>query len=312
MGIIRSLGCGLGILCASTLAGCRADQGTGQLRLLLGTGPHATRHLGSLDGHQFGRWLEVDPDPAARPGLEQACRLEQAGANEEAIAALSESIEDHPACAALFSARGALYVAAGFPRAGQANFQRAVDLAPSCTRSWFALGHACEILLLPRQALVALERAVSLGGEEAQLFLSLARVYRALGRRGQAARYYELALATGEPTGVDLLVEAAMLAREDRGQSAAVMAACAALESCCGVPLADEAWFQRTLLQASPGVRAGELAIEVQALEGAPEKFAGLMRNLLTALQLTDAETRDATRERLLSAEQDAGRRAAL
>lgn len=310
--IFRSPVLVLGALCAAAGAGCRTEHSTEELRLLLESSADFAPRPSFVVGHRFGRWLEVEPDPAARSALEEACLLEQTGATEEAIEVLNDALEDRPACAALLDARGALYVATGFPRAAAGDFQRAVALAPLCARSWFALGHAYEILSLTRQALDAFERAVSLGSRERLLFLSLARTYRSLGRRGQAAHHYELALARHEPAPTELLVEAALLASEDRARSATVDAMRDRLDSCRGTRLSDEAWLLRALLQESPGEEIEQVTTYVQALELEPDELAGLTAGLLTALQLVDPETKDAARERLLAAEPDETRRTAL
>ena len=150
----------LGVACVLALAGCQAS--TASLELDSARAPTTSTRSSPLEGHRFGGWLEVESDSVARPALEQACRLEQAGASEDAVAVLSRALVLHPASAALFAARGALCFSLGFPRAGAGDFERAVYLAPECAESWLALGHAYEKLALSHQAQQAFERAGSL------------------------------------------------------------------------------------------------------------------------------------------------------
>jgi tetratricopeptide (TPR) repeat protein len=295
---------------------CRLGRGlpveADDLRSLLQVDQAETARPSFVIGHRFGSWLEVEPDPAGRRALENACLLEQTGEIESAIAALSEVLESGLESASAFDARGALYLSSGFPRAAAGDFQRAVALAPQCARSWYALGHAYETLGLSRQALEALEHARDLGREDAGLFLSLARVYRCLGRSGLSARCYQRALpALGEPP-TEILVEAAALAIEDSARAAGVESLSERLESCRGTPLSNDAWFLRALLRELPGEPARNVAVTFQALEVAPAELADLTASLLLSVQLLDAETRQEARAELLAAERDEGRRSAL
>jgi tetratricopeptide (TPR) repeat protein len=262
-------------------------------------------------GHRFGGWLEVEPDAAAQATLERACLLEQSGAREEAIDLLGEALDDSSATAALFQARGALYLAAGFPRAAAGDFQRAVALEPARAACWFALGHAYETLGLANQALEALEHARGLGRLEGDLFLSLARVFTALGRSGAAARNYAAAREhLGELT-LEVAVEVAVLAAEPE-RAAAVETLRARLEDCLGLQLSADGWFLRALLRELPPDSPREIAATFRALEVAPEELETLTRSLMLVLQLLDGETRAAARDELLALAPDEARRAKL
>jgi len=299
-------------MCFVLALGCRAGHAGVELRSQIRVGPGEAPPPSFVLGHRFGRWLEVEPEPAARSALENACLVEQTGSAEDAIGVLSEAIDDVHGCASLFQARGALYLGTGFPRAAAGDFQRAVALAPEHAHGWYALGHAYEVLGLYHQALEALVHALDLGADQAALFLSLARVQRALGRAGMSARHYERALARSESMPAAVLVEVVILATEDSARAAGVEALRDRLETCKGVRLSDDAWLLRALVKELPGEPAENVGATFRALEVAPEELADLARGLLTALQLDDPETGAQALAELLAAEPDAQRRAAL
>jgi len=306
----RWLAVGLGVLGAATIVACRTGPEPESLHALQVVVAPGAPSLAL--GHRFGRWLAVEVDPAGQEALEQACLLEQKGESEHAIELLGEALKDVTSSAPLFLARGALYLAAGYPRAAAGDFQRAVDLAPDQADGWYALGHAYEVLGLSRQALEALERSLQLGGESGASQLSLARVYRTLGRLGQAARHYELALAQFAPPPTDLLIEAAVLTTEDSTRAPGVEALRERLESCEGVQLSDDAWLLRALLREVRGEPTTSVAATFHALEVGVEELVLLTRNLLIAQQLDDPETAAAARARVLAAVPDETRRTAL
>jgi len=298
-----------GAVCVALAMSCRTS-GDDDLRSQLQVSTDMRPSLAV--GHRFGRWLEVEPEPAARAALERACLTEQTGSAEDAITVLSEALEDVRGCASLYEARGALYLGTGFPRAAAGDFQRAVSLAPDHAHGWYALGHAYEVLGLVHQALEALERASSLDYDEAGLLLSLARVHRALGHMGMSARYYERALERLEGTPTEILVEAAVLTTEDSSRAACVEALRDRLESCSGTQLSDEAWLLRALVRELPGGPKENVGATFRALEVAPEELAALTKGILTAIQLDDPETSAEKLADLLAAEPDAQRRLAL
>jgi tetratricopeptide (TPR) repeat protein len=309
----------VGAVCVVLASGCRTSAEADGLRAAVHVAQSASAasagEPSAVAQHRFGRWLALEPDAVAVVVLERAAELDRGGLDEEAIALLGEALDEGPACASLLEARGALYVAAGFPRAAAGDFQRAVALAPERGSGWFALGHAYEVLGLSRQALEALERARGLGVDDADVHLSLARVNRALGWHGRSARHYELALARLAPeeaTPVALLAEATTLATEDAARFAAVEAQRERLESCRGEALSDDGWLLRALLDEMPGAPATEIAATFHALDAPPVELHHLTGNLLTACQLVDPATTNETRARLLSTEPDATRRAAL
>ena len=301
-----------GTMCFVLAQGCRASHERVELRSQIRVSASDLLRPSFVLGHRFGRWLEVEPEPAAQPALESACLVEQTGSAEDAIGLLSEAIEDMRDCASLFEARGALYLGTGFPRAAAGDFQRAVSLAPEQAHAWYALGHAYEVLGLYHQALEALERALDLGDDGAVLFLSLARVRHALGHAGLSARHYEQALARLEGIPTEVLVEAVVLATEDSARAAGVEVLRERLETCRGTQLSDDAWLLRALVKELPGEPAESVRATFRALEVAPHELAALTKGLLTALQLDDPETGASKLAELLAAEPDAQRRAAL
>jgi tetratricopeptide (TPR) repeat protein len=300
-----------GLLCFVLALGCQAS-GERDLRSQLLVSTDDMPAPSFVLGHRFGRWLAVEPEPAARSVLENACLVEQTGSAEDAIGVLNDAIDDRQDCASLFLARGALYLCTGFPRAAAGDFQRATSLAPGETRAWYALGHSYEELGLFHQALEALARARDLGDSGAPLFLSLARVYRGLERTGLAARNYELALARLDGTPSEILVEAVLLATEDPERAAGVEILRDRLETCSGVQLSDDAWLLRALVRELPGEPEESVRATFRALEVAPDELAALTRGLLAALQLDDPETAAQKLAELLAAERDPARRAAL
>ncbi len=304
------LSLGTGALWVGLAAGCRTSDQADDLRPLLRV--EETAGSSPAVEHRFGNWLAVEPDPAARSTLEQAGLLEQTGGCEEAIGVLTDELDGGRQCASAFEARGALYLATGFPRAAAGDFQRAVALAPERARGWFALGHAYETLGLFRQALEALEHARGLGYDDSGLYLSLARVQHALGQTGRAARSYQLALERSSELPREALVEAAVLAYEDPARAAAVEGLRDRLETCRGTPLSNDAWFLRALLRELPGEPTQEIAAALQALEIAPLELEALTGTLLTAVQLLDPETNAAARVAWLAVEPDPARRATL
>jgi len=291
------------------LAACQADPVAQELRARMDAGAAGPS---LVVGHRFGGRIAVEVDPESRAALEQACLLEQRGAIEPAIEVLSEAIEDFSRCGSLYEARGALYQTTGFPRAAAGDFLRATGLTPGRSQCWLALGQAYEALDLARQALEALEQAERLGEAGLGLQLSKARVLRALGRRGVAAQHYERALRALSELPLELQVEAAVLAGEDRSRANEIARLRDTLEACRGTPPSDEAWLLRSLLEESRGESPREVADAVRSLELPPEELERLTWNLLAAVQLSDAETRAAARTRLISAEPDPARRAAL
>ena len=300
--------CALG---AVTLAACRAgeERREPEMQLALASAPESVLTTSCLVGHQFGRWIEVAPTPAAQVDLERACALEQAGAVEEAIHVLGEALALRPDVAALYEARGALYFSSGFPRAASGDFQRATVLAPMRAMNWYALGQTYAALTLSRQALEALERAALLGLDTAELHLALARTYRSLGRRGPSAREYELAIARLTRPSTELQVEAAVLAGEEREGSASVHALSEALRS--GAE-GEDAGLVRALLQESRGEPVETVASFLRVLEVDPHELESLTDRMLTALQLDDPETRAQATERVLAAQLDPVQRSAL
>lgn len=304
----RALGVFIGAL-PILFGACQADPAMQELRARMdasAAGPSLAT------GHRFGGRIAVEVDPRSRAALEEACLLEQRGALEPAIQVLGEAIEEEPRCGALYEARGALYQATGFPRAAAGDFLRATGLTPGRAESWLALGQAYEALDLARQALEALEQAERLGETSLALQLSKARVLRALGRRGLAAQHYERALEVLSELPLEVLIEAAALAGEDRTHASEIARLRDGLEACRGTPLSDEAWLLRSLLEESRGESPREVAEAVRALELPSEELERLTWNLLAAVQLTDGETRATARTRLLAAEQDPSRRASL
>ena len=291
------------------VVGCHSDPPADELRDLL-----AEHELGSslVVGHRFGGRIQVEPTRETRTPLEKACLLEQRGQLEQAITVLGDALDERADSGALFEARGALYQATGFPRAAAGDFQRATMLTPERAESWLALGQAYESLDLARQALEALAKAEQLGAQGVGLRLSQARSLRALGRRGLAARHYELALRDLGVLPAEVLVEAAVLAGEDRSATLEIERLRDNLETCRGTPVSDETWLLRALLDESKGESPREVAEAVKALEVPPEELERLTWNLLAAVQLSDGETRGETRARLLAAEPDTSRRAAL
>lgn len=307
---IRPVACAA--MSVALAAGCRTSAEAEGLQADVQVGVLAPLDPEVLVSHRFGEWLALAPEPSALAVLGRACELERAGAVEEGIAFLGDAIDEGPASASLLEARGALYVATGFPRAAAGDFQRAVALAPARGSGWYGLGHAYEVLGLSRQALEALERARGLGFEDAGVDLSLARVHRTLGRRGMAARCYELALERLAPAPLALLAEMTTLATEDATRAAEVAAQRERLESCRGVELTDDGWLLRALLAEMPGAPATEVAETFQALDAPQEELASLAASLLTACQLVDAATAEETRARVVAREPDTARRAAL
>lgn len=305
---IRALGVLVGAL-PMIFAACQADPAMLELRSRMDAGASGP----SLAvGHRFGGRIAVEVTPESRHALEEACLLEQRGALEPAIEILGEAIEDQPRCGGLYEARGALYQATGFPRAAAGDFLRATGLTPGRAQSWLALGQAYEALDLARQALEALDQAERLGESSLALQLSKARVLRALGRRGLAARHYERALEVLSELPLEVLIEAAALAGEDRTRASEIARLRDGMEACRGTPLSDDAWFLRSLLEESRGESPREVAEAVRALEVPPEELERLTWNLLAAVQLADGETRAAARARILAAEPDPARRASL
>jgi len=311
----RAASRGYGTLWALMLLGCRAAGPRHEV--------HPTPELvGSLtpspvEGHRFGRWLEVHSEPEAEPFLEEACLREQVGDAEGAIEVLGDALKSKRGCAGLYEARGALYLSSGYPRAAVGDFQRAVALQPERSHAWFALGHAYEILGLSRQALESLEHARDLGGDDFGLCLSLARVYRTLGRTGLAARWYQRALVAydgpmPESRNGELQVEIAVMATENAQRAALVQALRERLEAYEGRALSDDAWLLRALLRELAGEPPDTISATLRSVEVAPSELASLTRLQVMALQLADPETRPHVQGELLASESDPQRRATL
>jgi tetratricopeptide (TPR) repeat protein len=295
-------------------ASCRSAGRVEEERLVLGGRPEEPPADSPLHGHRFGHWLAVEPDPLVWPVLETACQLERAGTGEEAVQFLGRAIEDHPRSAALFEARGALYLSLGYPRAAAGDFQHAVELEPDHGETWFALGRTYQELALSRQALDALARAAALGVDTSERHLAEARAYRALGRRGLAAGRYREALERQPEPATEFLVEAASLATESRAERAAsadLARALGLLES-DEQPEPEETWLVRAVLQETPGESADTVAGYLHALELDGRALLDWTRLALLALELGDPETREATAQGLLALEGDPARRAEL
>lgn len=296
----------LGPALIALLLGCRASPGLGEIR----TTPVSAQEGRAPDpGHRFGRWLVVEPEGRSLVALREAGLLDQVGAADEAMALLSEALEDTGPCPSLLEARGALYLVAGFPRAAAGDFQEAVRLAPERPNAWYALGHAYQLLGLSRQALEALDRAQTLGAGEAGMYLARARVLRALGRRGAAAKDYGSALAGSVGDATEILIEAVRLGSSDPVTSQQVEAVRERLEACRGTVHSDGAWLLRALLKEIRGEAEEELRTAIRALDVAPDELAEFAGCLLLAIQLTDEETKGAARRELIENEQDADRR---
>jgi len=299
------------VLAAILAAACRANDGSDELRSVLGTAEPAPEES-LVVGHHFGGWLEVHPDPRVLPVLENACLLEQSGASEDAIEILGEAIgdEDAVASADLLLARGALYCSAGFPRAASGDFQRATRLVPQRASAWFALGKSYAALSLSRQALEALERSASLRMDTTELHVELARTLRSLHRRGRAAREFELALSRDPEVPCELLVESAVLASEASDLASGVRTWNDFLEP--DAKRSESQAFLQIVLQEAVGAPIENVIGLVRALDIDQGELERSTAHVLTALQLADPETRQATAQRLLAGEVDPGRRAQL
>jgi tetratricopeptide (TPR) repeat protein len=287
--------------------GCRAGPDLGEIRASLAPSPEAREELQAH--HRFGRWLAVVPEARSRAALLDACLLEQVGSAEEAMTLLGQELARRGACPSLLEARGALYVAAGFPRAAAGDFQEATRLAPERASSWFALGHAYQLLGLARQALEALDRAEALGEHRPGLFLSRARALRLLERAGPAARDFGSALERSSAHPEEILVEAVMLAGAVPERARRVELYRERLETFRGTPLSDDAWLLRALLKELRGGTQQEVRTAFRALDVAPAELGQLARVLLVAIQLADPETGIETRDALLEREPEGDRR---
>jgi hypothetical protein len=116
-------------VCVVLTAGCRTSAEADGFHAAVQVGQMAPVTPEALARHRFGGWLVLEPDPRALELLAHCAQVERAGFVEDAVAQRGAALEDGLACASLFEARGALYVAAGFPRAAAGDFQRAVALA---------------------------------------------------------------------------------------------------------------------------------------------------------------------------------------
>lgn len=287
--------------------GCRASPDLQEIRASLAPSPEAGAELQAH--HRFGRWLAVQPEPRSRAALMDACLLEQVGSTEEAMTLLGEELARRGACPSLLEARGALYVTAGYPRAAAGDFQEATRLAPERASSWYALGHAYQLLGLARQALEALDRAEALGERQPGLYLARARALRSLERAGAAARDFAAALEGSTAHPEEILVEAVMLAGTPPERLRQVELYRERLETFRGTPLSDDAWLLRALLKELRGGSQQEVRTAFRALDVAPAELAQLARVLLVAIQLADGETSADMRAALLEREADGERR---
>jgi tetratricopeptide (TPR) repeat protein len=296
----------IALLALALTPGCRARPDMVEIRASLAPSPEALVELEAH--HRFGRWLAVRPEPRSRAALMDACLLEQVGSAEEAMTLLGEELK-RGASPSLLEARGALYVAAGYPRAAAGDFQEATRLAPERASSWYALGHAYQLLGLARQALEALDRAETLGERQPGLFLARARALRTLERAGAAARDFAAALEGSPVHPEEILVEAVMLAGSRPERVRPVELYRERLETFRGTPLSDDAWLLRALLKELRGGSQQEVRTAFRALDVAPAELAQLARVVLVAIQLADPETAAGTRAALLEREADTDRR---
>jgi tetratricopeptide (TPR) repeat protein len=258
---------------------------------------------------RFGRWLTVEAEPETSGVLLSASLLDQAGEPEEATERLSEAIDEAGPRPSLLEARGALYLAAGFPRAAAGDFQVATELGPARPNAWYALGRAQQMLGLSRLGLEALDRAHALGSRESGMLLARARVLRGLARPGMAAQDYAEALRECPSHSLEILVEATLLARAATHPFEAVVALCERLEACEGVPLSDGAWLLRALLKELGAESEGEARTAFRALDSTPGDQVQLAGDLFTAIRLLDPETAASARQQWLQHESDPDRR---
>ncbi len=229
------------------------------------------------------------------------------------LAALSAA---HPGRAALLEAQGVLRARLGFHRAAEHDFERALELDRTRPELWYALGRTRLALDLPAAAVETLRRALELGADDALVHRDLARAFRTLGRRVDAAHHYEQMLRRDGGRRTDLLVEAATLATARGGRGVARPGWERAFglldEALTENPGSTQAWFVRGLLSEYRGDLPGALDAYGAALEHDPLHLPSLTNLSLVARRAREsARCREAARG-ALAIETDPRRRKLL
>lgn len=111
---------------------------------------------------------------------------------------LDEGLRRYPDHPDLLEMTGNVLVAAGFRRAAEPYYERAIDVAPERLSALLALARARVELSLEARAVPLLERRIALGGGDAETWLLLARAQRAAGNVHRSLEAYDRAFELGE------------------------------------------------------------------------------------------------------------------
>jgi len=111
---------------------------------------------------------------------------------------LDLGLKRHPNDPDLLEMQGNVLVEAGFRRAAEPFYERAIDVDPRRLSALLALARARVDLNLEASAVPLLERRISLGGGDAETWLLLARAQRAAGNHPRSLEAYDRAFELGE------------------------------------------------------------------------------------------------------------------
>jgi tetratricopeptide (TPR) repeat protein len=205
------------LVLALIVAGCAARDPSGIRRL---PEPGKVDVAAARDASQAGDWQLAASawyELYLRGGrtsdvacVEAARALAQLGQFTDAQRLLEDGLQRHPNHPDLLEMLGNVLVEAGFRRAAEPYYERALDVEPSRLSALLALARARTELSLEASAVPLLEKRIALGAGDAETWLLLARAQRAAGNYPRSLEAYDKAFELGESR-PDRLVYAASL-----------------------------------------------------------------------------------------------------
>lgn len=164
---------------------------TGQL--LLDFGPGELRRLVSFPA-RVGTGTGRAAGPAADRLFEEALRLEQAGARQEAIEAYQRVLELDPHYAGALLNLGTIYFHARDLARAREYYERAVEADPTYALARFNLANVFDELGRRMEALVHYQAALRLQPDYADAHYNIALLYQATGQWLRAVRHWKIYL----------------------------------------------------------------------------------------------------------------------
>ena len=154
---------------------------------------HQQGHLEEAEA-AYQEILVAEPNHAGGLHLLGVIRQQQ-GRHEEACELIGRAIEADPAKAVYRNNYGAALLSLDRPGEAEASFRRAVGIRPKYADAWANLGMAETALGKEAAALESLQKVLCFDSRHRDALVRLAALLKKLGRGGEAAAFYERAMA---------------------------------------------------------------------------------------------------------------------